>query len=158
MHAASNVLGSFESALDKCLADDHLGRDIRQFTPLPTSTCFRIGSKFRCIRSTPTEMQSMSENDFECLARTGVKSLLNAKLSHVAAKRAMVERGRSPAKAHIVRDLGESRRIRTEKRPCGHSFPHGRQPGHWPLTVIAPYLPTVFTSRLLHRYQQAIER
>jgi hypothetical protein len=116
MHAASNVLGSFESALDKCLADDHLGRDIRQFTPLPTSTCFRIGSKFRCIRSTPTEMQSMSENDFECLARTGVKSLLNAKLSDVAAKRAMVERGISPAKAHIVRDLGESRRIRTEKR------------------------------------------
>src|SRR5229473_6790460 len=30
------------------------------------STCFRMGSKFRCIRSTPTEMQSMSENDFEC--------------------------------------------------------------------------------------------
>jgi hypothetical protein len=37
------------------------------------STCFRIGSKFRCIRSTPTEMQSMSENDFECFANTGVK-------------------------------------------------------------------------------------
>src|SRR6267143_3563979 len=30
-----------------------------------TATCFRMGSKFRCIRSTPTEMQSMSENDFE---------------------------------------------------------------------------------------------
>ncbi len=29
------------------------------------STCFRNGSKFRCIRSTPTEIQSMSENDFE---------------------------------------------------------------------------------------------
>jgi hypothetical protein len=25
-----------------------------------------MGSKFRCIRSTPTEMQSMSENDFQC--------------------------------------------------------------------------------------------
>src|SRR5882762_9735684 len=36
------------------------------------STCFRIGSKLRCIRSTPTEMQSMSENDFECFASTGV--------------------------------------------------------------------------------------
>src|SRR3984893_16779120 len=35
------------------------------------STCFRIGSKLRCIRSTPTEMQSMSENDFECFASTG---------------------------------------------------------------------------------------
>src|SRR5258708_37908983 len=39
-----------------------------------TSTCFRIGSKFRCIRSTPTEIQSISENDFECFARTGVSS------------------------------------------------------------------------------------
>jgi hypothetical protein len=38
------------------------------------STCFRMGSKFRCIRSTPTEMQSMSENDFECFASTGVNT------------------------------------------------------------------------------------
>src|SRR5437588_12057891 len=38
------------------------------------STCFRIGSKFRCIRSTPTEMQSMSENDFGCFASTGVNT------------------------------------------------------------------------------------
>src|SRR5437660_4395935 len=38
------------------------------------STCFRMGSKFRCIRSTPTEMQSMSEKDFECLASTGVNT------------------------------------------------------------------------------------
>jgi hypothetical protein len=37
------------------------------------STCFRIGSKFCCIRSTPTEMQSISENDFECYANTGAK-------------------------------------------------------------------------------------
>jgi hypothetical protein len=33
-----------------------------------------MGSKFRCIRSTTTEMQSMSENNFECLARTGVNT------------------------------------------------------------------------------------
>src|SRR5712692_5894102 len=38
------------------------------------STCFRIGSKLRCIRSTPTEMQSMSENDLECFASTGVNT------------------------------------------------------------------------------------
>jgi len=38
------------------------------------STCLRIGSKFRCIRSTPTEIQSMSENDFECFASTGVNT------------------------------------------------------------------------------------
>ena len=34
----------------------------------------QIGSKFRCIRSTPTEMQSMSENDFECFASTDVNT------------------------------------------------------------------------------------
>src|SRR5713226_8878460 len=38
------------------------------------SACSRIGSKFRCIRSTPTEMQSMSENDFECFASQTPKS------------------------------------------------------------------------------------
>jgi hypothetical protein len=43
------------------------------------STCFRIGSKFRYIRSTPPRMQSVSENDFECFAHTGVKVLMPAK-------------------------------------------------------------------------------
>src|SRR5579884_2148133 len=38
------------------------------------STCFRISSKFLCIRSTPTETQSIKENDFECLASTGVNT------------------------------------------------------------------------------------
>jgi hypothetical protein len=33
-----------------------------------------MSSKLRCIRSTPTEMQSINENDFECLARTGVNT------------------------------------------------------------------------------------
>jgi hypothetical protein len=31
------------------------------------------------MRSTPTETQSMSENDFECFASTGVKAQLKAK-------------------------------------------------------------------------------
>src|SRR6266851_6533738 len=38
------------------------------------STCLRIGSKLRCIPSTPTERQSTSENDFECFASTGVNT------------------------------------------------------------------------------------
>jgi hypothetical protein len=42
------------------------------------STCLCIGSKLRCIRSTPAAMQSINENDFECFASTGVKSPLNA--------------------------------------------------------------------------------
>ena len=44
------------------------------------STCFRIGSKLRCIRSIPTEIESNKENDFECFAKTGVKSPLKAML------------------------------------------------------------------------------
>ena len=36
------------------------------------STCLCMGSKFRCMRSIPSEMRSISENDFEYLASTGV--------------------------------------------------------------------------------------
>jgi hypothetical protein len=32
------------------------------------------------MRSTPTEMQSISENDFECFAKTGVNTPLMAKM------------------------------------------------------------------------------
>jgi hypothetical protein len=32
-----------------------------------TSTCLRIGSKFRCIRSTPTEIASTSERTSNAL-------------------------------------------------------------------------------------------
>jgi hypothetical protein len=32
-----------------------------------------MGSKFRCIRPTPTEIALTSEKDFECLASTGDK-------------------------------------------------------------------------------------
>ena len=46
--------------------------------------------EFRCIRSTPTEMQSMSENDLECFARTGVKSPANAMLESSASDRRRV--------------------------------------------------------------------
>src|SRR5208337_5672385 len=35
MDGAGEVFGSFESALDKCLVDDHLGGDVRQLTFLP---------------------------------------------------------------------------------------------------------------------------
>ena len=44
------------------------------------STCCRIGSKFRCTRSTPVESVSSSEKYFECFAKTGLKSPLNARL------------------------------------------------------------------------------
>src|SRR6266852_4937808 len=38
------------------------------------STCFRIGSKFRCMRSTPTERMSTRLRCLVCLASTGVKA------------------------------------------------------------------------------------
>src|SRR5579862_5420098 len=38
------------------------------------STCFRMPSKFRCIRSTPIDSAEVSEKFFECLASTGWKS------------------------------------------------------------------------------------
>jgi hypothetical protein len=64
------------------------------------STCLRIGSKLRCIRSTPTEMQSMSENDFECVASTGVKSPANA---IVRAHENAIPAGHCQTHAFIVR-------------------------------------------------------
>ena len=74
MDCPGKVFGRFESALDERFIDDHFRGDGRQFTFCQASTCFRIGSKLRCIRSTPTEMQSMGENDFECFASTGVNT------------------------------------------------------------------------------------
>lgn len=37
-------------------------------------TCYRMGSKLGRMRSMLTEMQPMSERDFECLANTGVNT------------------------------------------------------------------------------------
>jgi hypothetical protein len=59
---------SFQFAFDECLVDESFAVTSVNSLLCPASTCFRIGSKFLCIRPTPTEMQSMSENDFECLA------------------------------------------------------------------------------------------
>jgi hypothetical protein len=68
------MLRSLQFALHERLINNDFGSDFGEFTPLPRSTRFRMGSKSLCIRSTPTEMQSMSENDFECLASTGVNT------------------------------------------------------------------------------------
>jgi hypothetical protein len=74
MHLAGKVLRSFQSSLHKRFVDDYLAVTSVNSLLCQASTCFRIGSKFRCIRSTPTETQSMSENDFECFASTGVNT------------------------------------------------------------------------------------
>ena len=36
VHGAGKVFGSFRLALNKRLVDDHLGRDVREFTSLPS--------------------------------------------------------------------------------------------------------------------------
>jgi hypothetical protein len=43
-----------------------------------TRPCFYLlphGSKLHCIQSTPSAMQSISENDFECFASTAVNTI-----------------------------------------------------------------------------------
>jgi hypothetical protein len=82
MHSASQVLRGFELALHERLVITTLAVTSVSSLLCHASTCFCIGSKFRCIRSTPTEMQSISENDLECFASTGVKSPLNAMFEH----------------------------------------------------------------------------
>jgi hypothetical protein len=68
-------LGALPSALDQCLVDDHLRSHTGEFTSLPCLYLLSIGSKLRCFRSTPTEIQSISEYDFECFSITGVNAL-----------------------------------------------------------------------------------
>ena len=73
---------SFQFAFDECLVDESFAVTSVNSLLCPASTCFRIGSKFLCIRPTPTEMQSMSENDFECW-RAGVKTAVTQKVTFI---------------------------------------------------------------------------
>jgi len=68
--ACGELLWSLEFALDERLINATLAATSVNSLLCQASTCFRMGSKIRCIRSTPTEMQSMSEEDFECFAST----------------------------------------------------------------------------------------
>ena len=71
MHGPGKMFRSFQSALDKGLVDDHLGSNIRQITSLLPLHLLSHGLEVARMRSTPTEMQSINENDFECFASTG---------------------------------------------------------------------------------------
>ena len=67
------VPACLQFTFDECLVNDYLNPVMSVSSLLcRVSTCLRMGSKLRCIRSTLTEMQSMRENDFECFASTGV--------------------------------------------------------------------------------------
>ena len=54
-----------------------------------------IGSKFRCIGSTPAASLSCSEKFFVCLVNTGVKSPLNARFSQTNTRTPTVQRNRN---------------------------------------------------------------
>jgi hypothetical protein len=64
MQGAGKMLWNFQLALHESLVMTTLAVTSVISVFCHVSTCLRIGSKFRCIRSTPTEMQSISENDF----------------------------------------------------------------------------------------------
>src|SRR5229473_5021367 len=97
------------------------------------STCFRMGSKLRCMRSTPTEMQSMSENDFECFARTGVNTP-GTMLPNWVGQQSRFCRPRHPAKPRPYvpgkADYGTAKKVcRSILTEYPHSCPTRYEPG-----------------------------
>jgi hypothetical protein len=69
------MLWGFQLAFDKSVVDDHFGSDIGEFTPLPRPPPVSAWARSSAaLLSRPTEMQSTSENDFECFASTGVNT------------------------------------------------------------------------------------
>lgn len=74
---ARQMLWSFQLALHKRLIDDHLCGDVGEFTSLPRLYLLTHRFEVSLHPVNPTAMQSMSENDFECFASTGVKSPAN---------------------------------------------------------------------------------
>jgi hypothetical protein len=78
MHRVGEMFRSFESASTNASSITTLAVTSANLLLCHASTCFRIGSKVLCIRSTLTEIQSISEKDFECFASTGINSPANA--------------------------------------------------------------------------------
>ena len=74
MHPTRQMFRRFKFRFYEGSINDELRRFIGKQAFLPHFDCRRIGSKFRCIRSTPTEIASMRLNFFVCFARTGLKS------------------------------------------------------------------------------------
>ena len=68
----ARCLGVSSFAFGDALIDDHFRGDIGDFAFLPRLDLLPHRFEVRLLRSTPTEMQAINENDFECLAKTGV--------------------------------------------------------------------------------------
>ena len=72
---------SFEFAVNERLVNHNLGCDVPEFTPLPRLELPSPRLEVALHSVDPTEMQSMSENDLECFARTGVNTPAMAKMT-----------------------------------------------------------------------------
>jgi hypothetical protein len=81
MHGTGEMFGGLQFAFHERLVDDAFAVTSVSSLRCHASTWFRMGSKLRCIRSTSTAMQSIRENDFECLAKTGVNARDNVSSS-----------------------------------------------------------------------------
>jgi hypothetical protein len=75
------VFRSFEFAVNERLVNHNLGCDVAEFTPLPRLELPSPRLEVALHSVDPTEMQSMSENDLECFARTGVNTPAMAKMT-----------------------------------------------------------------------------
>jgi len=75
------VFRSFEFAVNERLVNHNLGCDVGEFTPLPRLELPSPRLEVALYSVDPTEMQSMSENDLECFARTGVNTPAMAKMT-----------------------------------------------------------------------------
>ena len=57
VNRSGDMLRRFELTFDESSVDDELRRVVRIWRSLQPSTCFRIGSKLRCILPKPTSMR-----------------------------------------------------------------------------------------------------
>src|SRR6266705_6775180 len=94
------------------------------------STCRRIGSKLRCMRSTPTERISTRLRCFVCLASTGVKRPLIDKFGQAFE---IDEEGQCRSKSIWARQLKC-----TGRANLNHRRPPGPEPevetlSYWPV-------------------------
>jgi hypothetical protein len=103
------------------------------FTSLSCFCLLSIDSKVRRMRSTPTEMQSMSENDFECFASTGVNtpgtmlpSSSSELLLHVTLSSAMFPLCHTGASNSMASNSALKGSIRASERVLGGLGSHPR--------------------------------
>jgi len=74
MDRPRKVFGSFQFAFDERLINNYFRADVGEFALLPRLDLLPHGLEVPLHPVYSTDTQSMSENDFECLASTGVNT------------------------------------------------------------------------------------